>query len=445
MSEFDLMELSNKSAERNILGTLLTDSDDIRKREHLPSVSYFTSEYDRIIMQAIQNAVEGDYEAINIATVYEEVKKMNEDIPVSYLTSLTLCDSSWSYMNDLRIIKQLAEKRELYESMQEASQKLIEGENASVVAQNIEETIREIGRKNTDDITDDIQDVAFDFFEKLNEEDKKGLEFGFKILDENTGGLYPHEFTIIGAKSGVGKTTLALNIAKNVLVQKEDAKVLIITREMPRTQIFMRFITSHTGIPASKIKNKNLTEQEYKKIMEAMEVMTGYKNLMINDKVRTIEEIKDLARKYKPDLMIVDYLQLVGVESKKIDNREREVAHISKELRNITLELETHVIALTQLNDSYTGMPAGEKAVRESKAIYHDASNVIYLHIPTSETEIENIVRDKETCEQMIRRNNTNDFLRHYVISLDKCRDGSKARTVLNYVGAFLKFAEGWK
>ncbi|MDQ9763420.1 DnaB-like helicase C-terminal domain-containing protein, partial [Acinetobacter baumannii] len=87
-------------------------------------------------------------------------------------------------------------------------------------------------------------------------------KFGYSLLDKNIGGVKPGDYTIIGAKSGVGKTTLALNIALNVLEQGK--KVLIISREMTDVDVFDRFATMVSKIPSMKFRNKDFTADDWK-------------------------------------------------------------------------------------------------------------------------------------------------------------------------------------
>ena len=104
--------------------------------------------------------------------------------------------------------------------------------------------------------------------------------------------------------------------------------------------------------------------------------------IYINDRISTIPQLKRRIRQVKPDLVIVDYLQLLTVEQ-NLQNREREVATLSRELKNITLDFHIPVIQLSQLNDEMKDLrPWGERPMRDSKAIFHDSNNVVYIHEP---------------------------------------------------------------
>ena len=250
--------------------------------------------------------------------------------------------------------------------------------------------------------------------------------------------MYKGELTTIAARSGVGKTALALQIMLNAVSQNK--RVLFISREMSNVQVFMRNITKKTGISSNKMKYKNLEENDWKPIIDYINEVTNKNLIYINDKISTVGGIKKRIREIKPDLVIVDYVQLLTIEE-KLNNREREVATLSRELKNITLDFEIPVIQLSQLNDEMKDLrPFGERPMRDSKAIFHDSNNVVYIHQPLGndfEKAIDKTKLDKFRVMQM-----KNEGIKLLDLIIAKCRDGETTYRHYWYNGPRLHFQE---
>lgn len=262
------------------------------------------------------------------------------------------------------------------------------------------------------------------------------VRFGVKFLDDVIGGLFNGELTTIAARSGVGKTALALQIMLNCMEQKK--KVLFVSREMTSQQVFMRNLTKRTGISTKNMKNKDLDEDSWKSIIKVMGDFSQRNLIYINDKISTISELRKRIRVLNPDLVIVDYVQLMSVES-SLQNREREVATLSRELKNITLDFDIPVIQLSQLNDEMKDFrPWGERPMRDSKAIFHDSNNVIYIHEPVlSEFDeaCDDIKRDKRSVLNAKKKG-----IKLVDLIVAKCRDGEIGFRHYCYKGSRLHF-----
>ncbi|HSQ34342.1 MAG TPA: DnaB-like helicase C-terminal domain-containing protein, partial [Peptostreptococcaceae bacterium] len=285
-------------------------------------------------------------------------------------------------------------------------------------------------------IKDDVNSIADELLHFLESHKEIGIKFGIDFLDETIGGLYKGELTTIGAKSGVGKTALALQILRCCI--KQGKKVLLISREMSRIQMLMRNISSKTGISTNKLKSKNIDSDEWGLIIRALGDLTDKNLLYINDDITTVSKIKRRLREVKPDLLIVDYLQLLTPEQ-NLGSREREVALLSRELKNITLDFDIPVIQLSQLNDEMKDIrPWGERPMRDSKAIYHDSNNVIYIHRPHGNDLYEAIENIGESKDNVLEAEKKGIFLVDIVVA--KCRDGQTKFRHHCYNGGRLHF-----
>ena len=160
--------------------------------------------------------------------------------------------------------------------------------------------------------------------------------------------------------------------------------------------------------------------------------------IYINDRISTIPQLKKRIRQVKPDLVIVDYVQLLASEQ-NLQTREREVASLSRELKNITLDYEIPVIQLSQLNDEMKDLrPWGERPMRDSKAIFHDSNNVVYIHEPVLndfDKAVETIKKDRKSILKA-RENG----IKIVDLIVAKCRDGETKFRHYCYNGPRLHF-----
>lgn len=141
---------------------------------------------------------------------------------------------------------------------------------------------------------------------------------------------------------------------------------------MTKEQVAERIILSHNGISKKKYEDISFNSEDWQRIVKTMEAFST-DDIKIDDKISTIQGIKKELRSFKPDVLIVDYVQLLIPNSFK-DSRERQVAELSRELKKITIDYGIIVLQLIQLAEKGTGnyRPHGESYTRESRAIYHD-------------------------------------------------------------------------
>ena len=200
----------------------------------------------------------------------------------------------------------------------------------------------------------------------------------------------------------------------------------------------MRNITKKCGVSTKAMKSKSLEEDDWRKVIEVMSEFSKEGLIYINDKISTISGLRKRIRELKPDIVIVDYVQLMNAES-NLQNREREVACLSRELKSITLDFEIPVIQLSQLNDEMKDFrPWGERPMRDSKAIFHDSNNVIYIHEPVNsdfEEAVETINSNKNDVMKARK-----DGFKLVDLIVAKCRDGETGLRHYCYNGPRLHF-----
>ena len=426
-----MSKLTNGDYEMGVLGGLIKYKGMLQDNEGDLSEELFYYDNHKDIFRAIMYLYKQDKpltkagvsERLNQLDLLDEVggkqyiDSLEDEIPNKYFLV--------PYIGEL---KELAYKRMVVESAQKLIEGTESGEDINTLLDKFERATETPEASQDNNSLGDIMANIFDELESGTVIDK--VKTGIPIIDKCTNGIAPSELVTIGAKSGVGKSALAVRIAINMF--KADKKVLIVSREMSKKQVAERILLSHSGVTKEQYENRDFNDEQWVRIVETMEVFSG-DGITIDDKISTIQEIKQAVRRTKPDVLIVDYVQLLTPSNPR-DSRERQVAEISRELKKMTSDFDMVVIQLTQLAEKGIGnyRPSGESYTRESRAIYHDSNIVIYVHHVTEEKEIEiahNSTALKErqnaqTTKEMLRRFEDNGT-RLIEMIVDKNRSGS--------------------
>ena len=426
-----MSKLTNGDYEMGVLGGLIKYKGMLQDNEGDLSEELFYYDNHKDIFRAIMYLYKQDKpltkagvsERLNQLDLLDEVggkqyiDSLEDEIPNKYFLV--------PYIGEL---KELAYKRMVVESAQKLIEGTESGEDINTLLDKFERAIEAPEASQDNNSLGDIMANIFDELESGTVIDK--VKTGIPIIDKCTNGIAQSELVTIGAKSGVGKSALAVRIAINMF--KAGKKVLIVSREMSKKQVAERILLSHSGVTKEQYENRNFNDEQWVRIVETMEAFSG-DGIIIDDKISTIQEIKQAVRRTKPDVLIVDYVQLLTPSNPR-DSRERQVAEISRELKKMTSDFDMVVIQLTQLAEKGIGnyRPSGESYTRESRAIYHDSNIVIYVHHVTEEKEIEiahNSTALKErqnaqTTKEMLRRFEDNGT-RLIEMIVDKNRSGS--------------------
>lgn len=426
------MSLDAIEIEKSVLGSFLVDNNTLQHLDLL-NESDFAVEGHKIIFKEIKNLCNN--KMLDLVTLSEKIK--DYDISMSYISNLTVLSSPYSIENHISILRGKARKRKIVNQSYELIEAIRKDDDLEQLIYNFEVNAKKIVNDNSTG-EDDVMNIATKFLDYIENKTDEKISFGVKFLDEMIGGLYKGELTTIAAKSGVGKTALALQILRCCL--KQNKKVLLISREMSDVQMFVRNIVSLTGIDSKTIKNKVFTEEQLEQIIKAIGVLTDNNNLFINDNIDRISKIKTRIRQVKPDVVIIDYLQLLTVE-KNEGSREREVATLSREIKNMTLDFKIPIIQLSQLNDEMKdSRPWGERPMRDSKAIYHDSNNVIYIHEPVG-ADLEDACEENGLNVESVKAAKERSCILVDLI-VAKNRDGSKGIKQHWFAGDRLYFQE---
>lgn len=228
-----------------------------------------------------------------------------------------------------------------------------------------------------------------------------GLPTGFTELDRKTGGFQPGDLIILAARPSMGKTALALNIARNAAVDHQK-KVAVFSLEMTARSLILRMLAAEAGVDASTFRSGLMPPHVFGNLMQAAGRLADESIWIDDSSVATVLEIRAKARRLHArdqlDLVIVDYLQLARGEG-RIDSREQEISSISRGLKGLAKELNIPVLALSQLNRGPESRGAEDKRpmlsdLRESGAIEQDADVIGFIYrdvVYNRDTEFEDL------------------------------------------------------
>ena len=426
-----MSKLANSDYEEVIIGSIMKNRKYLEEHEGEINEELFFYEEHKLIMGAILSLYKKD-KGTDYLSVSDELDRQGVLDYIggdNYLTRVRKAHQNKEYFSQyLEELKELAYKRIVVEASENLVESLESGDDINTCLDKFE---RATERLNASEEDNTLASSLGEIFEELSTGKKiNKVKTGISIIDKCTNGIAPSELITIGAKSGVGKSALSIRIAINMF--NAGKKILIVSREMSKKQVTERILLSHSGVTKEAYENRDFTDNDWVRIVETMEAFTTNR-IIIDDKISTIAEIKQAVRKHKPDVLIVDYVQLLTPSNPR-DSRERQVADISRELKKMTSDFDMIVIQLTQLAEKGLGnyRPSGESYTRESRAIYHDSNIVVYVHHVTEEKEIEiahrsTVLKERQSLEQTkhILKNWEGIGTRLVEIIVDKNRSGS--------------------
>lgn len=348
--------------------------------EYLLDENDFVNDRNQKIIKAI-NELKAEKKDISMLSVKSKIKANSKQV-LEYISSLgdyVRTSSSEDIYNQLI---ELSKKRKIFKILQEKTMDIADAESIDALAQDIIKQINSIEQINEKEKTflEQVVNTAI----KMEEDSKNGTDYslytGITDLDNKTCGLHRQELTIIGARPGIGKTTLALQIAEHIA--EKGIETAIISLEMSDMQIIQKMIAKKTKINSYKMRMGILEDKDLEKIGVASAEISQLPIHLITN-ARTLQQIENITRKLKNKsnlgLLVIDYIQLIRNKG-KFNNREQEVADITRTLKLLSLELDIPIIGLCQLSRNATRQEPTLADLRESGAIEQDSDNVLFLY-----------------------------------------------------------------
>ncbi len=387
----------NIEAEISTLGSIMLDKEAITKIADFLQPEDFYKDNHRIIFETMLELYESHepIDVISLSNRLSEKKELKNIGGASYLTTLVNSVPTASNLTHYaRIVQKKAMLRRLISSasdiIEAAFEEVSDIEN---ILDEAEQKIFSVSQKYVKQDFIPIKSILEDAFQRIDELNRgersfRGIPTGFSDLDNILSGLQKSDLIILAARPSIGKTTLALDIARHVGV-KEKIPVGIFSLEMSSDQLIDRMLAAQAGVDSWRLRTGRLRSDEenddFQKIGEAMGVLSEAP-IFIDDTARAnIMEMRTLARRLQAEhnlgLIIIDYLQLM--EGRTNDNRVQEVSEISRGLKSLARELNVPVLALSQLSravESRSPQIPKLSDLRESGSIEQDADVVLFLY-----------------------------------------------------------------
>lgn len=272
------------------------------------------------------------------------------------------------------------------------------------------------GRKTNEPtrLSEIITNEVYDNLQKLTDPalaaEYKGIPTGFSLLDKYMTGLNKSDLILIGARPAMGKTSFALNIARNVAVLAKK-KVVFFSLEMGKEQLAQRILSTEARVESQKMRTGELSDDDWQRLAQAT-VSLNEAELYFDDTANiTVPEMKSRVRKMRDvDCVIIDYLQLMQ-GTKRTDSRVQEVSEITRSLKLMAKDLKIPVITCSQLSRSTEGRGKSHKPqlsdLRESGSIEQDADIVLMLYRESyyDEEKNETVVTDESKAQVIVAKN----------------------------------------
>lgn len=382
-------------AEQSVLGAVLLDREALLLATEILRVEDFYREAHRLIYRAVLD-LEARGEAVDLLTVTEELRRKDELEAVggaSYLAHLTTVVPSVANAGYYaRIVAQKAALRQLIQAANRIAEKAYEEEGeVSEIVDEAERLILEVASGRYRDGFVNIKQVLLKTFEHLERiATHKGEVTGlptFHDLDRLLSGLQPSDLIICAARPGMGKTSFCLNIAQNVALQKR-VPVAIFSLEMSRDQVVQRMLAAEAMVEQHRLRTGFLKEEDWARLVNAASLLAEAPIYIDDTPAITALEVRAKARRLQAEcglgLVVIDYLQLMQAH-RRVDNRQQEIALISRALKALARELNVPVLVLSQLNRGVEQRQDKRPVMAdllESGAIEADADVIIFLYRP---------------------------------------------------------------
>jgi len=385
--------------EQSVLGAMLIEREAIPKAiEVLPEDAFYDPRHKRIY-----DAVLGLFEKghpVDMITMADELKRRGHLEQVGgayYLSELTTTVATAANVEyHARIIAEKSILRKLIETL---SSNIVRAYDPTVDAfEVLDETESEIFRISDTQLRRAAQSMSSVLTQTLEnleaihgrEAGITGVPTGFRSLDSLTGGWQPSDLIIVAARPSMGKTALALSLARNAALHpSEPCGVAIFSLEMSAQQLAQRLLTSEARVDAQAARTGRLKENDFPKLARAASRLSEARIFIDDTPGLSILELRAKCRRLKSEhdigLVVVDYLQLMhGPINNRNANREQEIAQISRSLKALSKELNVPVVALSQLSRAVETRGGDHRPqlsdLRESGSIEQDADVVAFIY-----------------------------------------------------------------
>ena len=430
---------NNLEAEQSLIGCMLIDNEVLSEIADKLSERDFYQESHQMIVSAILKVFyqRKPADIITLSDCLEKDGNLAKVGGIDYITELMQqVPSAANFKYYFDIVKRDSINRELIRASRKIIENSMNSTDSTQSVQYAEKLVYDIAKKGDTSSMEDIREssVVSDVISRFemisaDKDALRGIPTGFPFLNKITNGFQRSDLIVIAARPGSGKTSLAMNIVEAAAYQGNVCAVFSL--EMPKIQIVQRLLCASAKVSMSSALSGKLTPADWKALVKTSEDLKKL-SIIIDDSSRvTPAEILSKCRRIKAknggrlDLVMIDYIQLMSSGYKQDENRTREIAHITGDLKIMAKELDVPVIALSQLR-RMVGEPQLSD-LRESGAIEQDADMVIFINRP-----------DMTASPEEIEKNKIVRGMADLIIA--KHRNGETGRTQLRFKGEYTKF-----
>lgn len=393
------MPPQNIEAEESFLGCLLIDKDAIIRVADQISESDFYKDGHKFLFETMKELY-SRHEPIDILSLTNRLEEKDLLKTIggrTYLAHLSNVIATASHVvHYANIIQRKATLRRLQKAASEITElSYQEEEDIDKILDESEQKLFSVSQKYLKEVflpIDRLLTEAFDRIDELHKQSGKlrGLPTGFTDLDNLLAGLQKSDLIILASRPSVGKTSLALDIARQSAI-KSKSPVGIFSLEMSKEQLVDRMLCAQANVSLWRMRTGRLSDREedndFARIGEAMGQLSEAPIYIDDSPNSTVMEIRTKARRLQMEknlgLLIIDYLQLMEGRGRYGDNRVQEVAEITRGLKGVARELDIPVLALSQLSRAVEQTrPAIPKLahLRDSGSIEQDADIVMFIY-----------------------------------------------------------------
>ena len=389
-----------REAERAVLGGLMLETHRFDTVIQVIKENDFDGKDHQIIFQSMAELIEENkpLDPITVSEKLDNKNSLNKIGGKDYLVELATSTPSAANLDAYaEIIRQRSITRKLMKANFEISElisnpqgqegaSLLDKAESMIFALNDETSQNDQGPKS---MKENVRDALDQIHELSNRSGGLiGESTGFKDLDNKLLGIQKGDLIVVAGRPSMGKTSLAMNIAENVLLNDEsDGAVLIFSLEMPRTALTTRLLSSMTKINQQNVRSGMLKDDEMKAIFQQSEKLKNMPLWIDDSSLLTPMELRAKARRLARtenglSLIVVDYLQLMQLPM-SAENRVNQISEISRSLKSLAKELNVPVLALSQLNRAVEKRDNKRPIMadlRDSGAIEQDADVILFIY-----------------------------------------------------------------
>jgi replicative DNA helicase len=384
--------------EEAVLGAIMLEKDALTSVIDILKPEVFYVEQHHLIYGAITRLFARS-EAIDILTVTNELKRSGEleqaggAFFVTQLTNRVASSANVEY--HARIIIQKYIQRELIHISSNIIKEAFEDTtDVFDLLDKAEKNLFTVSDSNLRRTSEDMPSLikeAIDEIEAAKNQGHqlRGVQSGFTELDRITSGWQKSDLIILASRPGMGKTALALSMARNIAVEFRRP-VAIFSLEMSSLQLVTRLISAESGLPAEQLRRGDLKDYEWQQLNTRISRLIDAPIFIDDTPALSVFELRAKCRRlksqHKIEMVFVDYLQLMVGSTDRQGNREQEISNISRSLKSLAKELNIPVLAMSQLSRAVETRGGSKKPIlsdlRESGAIEQDADIVCFIYRP---------------------------------------------------------------